>query len=850
MNLRQVLKAVTPTMALRAALYPLLVAKHLVRSTRPDLRGLAYWRAVLATLRTPAQLELLPLGAFRPFGGVAGVEMGERNSVVASGENGALRITPLAADLLLIRMRPDGAFPAPFSYSVAKAEGEWPLVEATIADEESSFEIATSRLTLRLDKKSGYISVHDGDGHILLTDGECLVHPDGRVGWRATCGPQSAFYGLGEKANAINHAGKRFELWNTDPVGYDRDDDPLYLSVPFVMALHKGRAIGLFFDNSHRTWIDLGATQADTVEYQALGREFRLYLMVGTPQSVLERYTELTGRMTLPPLWALGFHQSRWSYFPQARVLEIAQEFRRRRLPCDVIHLDIHHMDGYRCFTWHPQHFPDPRGMLATLHEQGFKAMAIIDPGIKAERGYWVYEQGVAQDCFIKYPDETRYTAPVWPGFCHFPDFTDPKVRAWWGELHRGLLEDGIDALWNDMNEIALIVRNPRRTWVPDIVRHSKEGQGADHAEIHNLYGLLMVRATHEGLHRLCPGRRPLVLSRSGWAGLQRYAIHWTGDNRSTWDHLRLAVQIVLTLGLSGIPISGADVGGFAGGPTPELYARWMQVGAFMPFFRVHCMIHSPAQEPWAFGPQVEAINRRYLELRYRLLPYLYTAVWQAAQYGLPVVRAMPFAYPHDAATYSMDDQYLFGDALLIAPVMEEGAMQRTVYLPSGVWYNFWTGRAHEGGQTLEVQAPLEVLPLFVCGGAVIPLWPMQQYVGEKSVEELELCVYLAPGEHYSLLYEDDGERADYEVPDAHRLSRLILRGRPNGEGFSLTRTIEEGTYTAPYPRVRLTVIGLQKAPASITFKGGNLLYQAWDEERRQLALLTDACGAFELHVG
>ncbi len=849
MNIKQILEAVTPAMALRAILYPWRAAPHVARATHPQRRGLAYWRAVFSALRTSSRTEPPPLHASLPLGAIEKIALDEGRGITATGTGGAMRIAPLADDLLLIRAQPDNAFPAPFSYSVVKAEDDWPPVEATIANREDSVEIVTPALILRLSKREGHFTLCDGEGRILLAGGEYRRYVDGAIAWWATCAPQTAFYGLGEKASAINHAGRRFELWNTDPVGYDRGDDPLYLSIPFVIALHEGSAVGLFFDNSYRAWLDLGATKPGVIEYRALGGEFRLYLMVGTPQRILERYTELTGRPSLPPLWALGFHQSRWSYFPQERVLEIAREFRQRRLPCDVIHLDIHHMDGCRCFTWHPEHFPDPRGMIAALHQQGFKVMVIVDPGIKAEHGYWVYEQGVAQDRFIKYPDGTRYTAPVWPGFCHFPDFSDAEVREWWGELHRGLLEDGVDALWNDMNEIALIVRDTRHTWVPDVVRHSKEGLGADHAEIHNVYGLLMARASYEGLRRLRPERRPLVLSRSGWAGLQRYAIHWTGDNRSTWDHLRLSVQMVLTLGLSGIAISGPDVGGFGGGPTPELYARWMQVGAFMPFFRVHCMINAPQQEPWAFGPQVETISRQYLELRYRLLPYLYTAVWQAARYGLPIARAMPFVYPHDVATYSMDDQYLFGDALLVAPVMDEGVARRTVYLPPGVWYDFWTGQMHQGGQTLNVHAPLEMLPLFVRGGAVISLWPVQQYVGEKNLEELELRVYPAAGEHHSLLYEDNGEGNDYEAPHAHRLSRLTVHGEPDGGSFSLIRTIEEGTYTPPYARTRLIVIGLRKVPTAITLRGGNLLHQEWDTERGRLILLTDAEGTFDLHV-
>ncbi|HEC23600.1 MAG TPA: alpha-glucosidase, partial [Chloroflexi bacterium] len=518
-------------------------------------------------------------------------------------------------------------------------------------------------------------------------------------------------------------------------------------------------------------------------------------------------------------------------------------------LPCDVIHLDIHYMDDYRCFTWNRDRFPAPREMLADLREKGFRAMAIIDPGIKVDDQYAVYREGVRRDVFVKYPDGTRFTGPVWPGDCHFPDFTDPEVRAWWGELYRGLLEDGLSAFWNDMNEPALITVRPEYASVPDVVRHDAEGRGADHAEMHNLYGMLMVRASAEGLRRLQPDRRPLILTRSGWAGVQRYALHWTGDNASTWDHLRLSIQMVLNLGLSGIPITGPDVGGFTGGPGPELYARWMQVGAFMPFFRVHSMSGSPDQEPWAFGPEVEAISRRYLELRYRLLPYLYTAVWQASRTGIPVARAMSFVYPADPHTPGLDTQYLFGDSFLVAPVLEQGATSRPVYLPPGTWYDFWTGQQYHGGQTISVAAPLETLPLFVRAGSVIPLWPVQQHVGEKVPAPLTLAAYWAPGEHSSLLYEDDGLCANYESPEAHRLSRFVLRGGEEGTIGALVRLIEQGEYQPPASPAVLRLVGMSRPPSAIMLEGGTLINWEYSPETRSLQVEFDAPREFTLSL-
>lgn len=834
-NLRQILDGITPSMVANSAIHP-------IRTTIHELRSGTF-------RRSSSRLTLLPAGVFTFLGDVAQVQTDDSCCLTVQASGGSLRVLPLADDLVQLRFSPNGEFPAAFSYSVEKTEEAWDSVKAKITETDARIELATSSLSLTIEKRPFRLTLRDAEGRILLSDeqGAGYYPASGQVIWRAAMDRESAFYGLGEKTDTLNHAGQHFELWNTDQIGYDRGTDPIYMSVPFLMALADGRAVGLFFDNTFRAALDVGTSTPGTLEYRAAGGELRLYVMAGTPQSVLERYTEITGHMKLPPLWALGFHQSRWSYYPASRVMEIAQEFRRRRLPCDAIHLDIHYMDGYRCFTWDTKRFPDPRGMLADLHSQGFKAISIIDPGIKTSPKYRVHQEGETADAFIKHPSGACFTGPVWPGSCHFPDFASPQVRAWWGNLYQGLLDDGIDAFWNDMNEPALITGKAGQT-VPNGVRHRKEGQEATHAEIHNVYGLLMVRASAEGLQRLRPDRRPFILSRSGWAGLQCYAIHWTADNKSTWDHLRLSVQMVLGLGLSGIPITGADIGGFTGGPTPELFARWMQVGAFMPFYRVHSMQGSPNQEPWAFGEEIEAICRQYIELRYRLLPYLYTAAWQAASTGAPIARPLSFAYPEDRSTYSLDNEYLWGDSFLVAPVLEPGVTRRPVYLPAGEWLDFWSGHRHAGGQTIEVAAPLDRLPLFVKAGSTIPLWPVQQYVSEQTIDNLTLQVYWTAGEHISLHYEDDGLRPDYALPQNHRLSRLILRGDGDTRG-RIARAIQQGEYQPPARQVTLEVIGLEREPASVRVDGDRLIGQSWDIQDKRLLLTLEAPGAFEAQI-
>jgi len=839
-SLRKLLDVITPRMIVRGLIYPLRTASRVRRSTP---RGTSSPKVKSGTY--PAA----PLETFSFLGNVTQFERDEDGRVTVTAENGKIRLTPLADDLVQVRVRPDGMFVPPFSYAVAKPEGDWPPVESKLVDTDDQIELHTRMLRIVVHKHPCRLSVLDQAGRLLLSDVEGVGHQaDGQLIWRTSFREGAACYGLGEKASALNHVGRRFEMWNVDPSGYERGDDPLYMSVPFLVVQTGGIAAGIFIDNSYHAQVDIGATTPHVLEYRTLGGEFRVYLMAGTPQTVLERFTELTGRMNLPPLWTLGFHQSRWSYYPQSRVLEIAREFRQRHLPCDAIHLDIDYMDDCRCFTWDKRRFPDVQGMLAELHAQGFKAMAIIDPGIKIDPGYWVFREGIQRDAFICYPDGSRYVGPVWPGDCHFPDFTNPAVREWWGGLYQGLLDDGLDAFWNDMNEFALITLKPRTT-APDILHYDAEGRGATEAEIHNVYGMLMARASFEGLRRLRPDRRPFVLTRSGWAGVQRYAVHWTADNKSTWDHLRLSISMVLNLGLSGIPFTGPDTGGFTGGPTPELFARWMQVSAFLPFYRVHSMIKSPDQEPWAFGPEVEAICRKYLELRYRLLPYLYTAVWQATRTGIPIVRALSFMYPDDLSTYSLDDQFLFGDSLLVAPILEAGAEKREVYLPAGEWYDFWTGQLYKGQQTVTVEAPLDVLPLFVRAGAVIPFWPVQQYVGEKQIDQLELYAYYSAGEHTSLLYEDDGVTPDYVSPEAYRLSRFCLRGGEEGQSLSIERVIEQGSYAEVPEQIRLHVIGLKGIPSRTDLEAGELLAQAHDPSTGRLAYDLKAPEAFRITI-
>jgi alpha-glucosidase len=474
-------------------------------------------------------------------------------------------------------------------------------------------------------------------------------------------------------------------------------------------------------------------------------------------KKVLERYGELVGVMPLPPKWSLGYQQCRWSYYPENEVMALANKFRDKEIPCDVIYLDIHYMDGYRVFTWHPERFPQPKKMLDELKNLGFKIAVIIDPGIKVDPNYWVYQEGIKGDYFCKYPDGSRYRGQVWPGWCYFPDFSKPGASAWFGSLYKGIIDAGVQGFWNDMNEPA--------TWggtFPDIVQFDDEGRGADHLKMHNLYGFLMAKATYNGVKKL-RSERPFVLTRAGFAGVQRYSAVWTGDNVASWEHLKLSVNMCLGLGMSGVAFCGMDVGGFMGAPTPDLYTRWIQLGTFTPLFRTHTCFNTPDQEPWSFGDEHEAINKKFIQLRYQLLPYIYDAFQESSLHNTPIMRPMIYEFQEDPNVINMDDQFMFGDDLLIAPVFQENQTARMVYFPAGEWFDFWTDEKILGPLEKLVDAPLDKIPIFVKGGAIVPMQEVMQYVDQNEIDPLILHVYPKQGLNLDSLYEDDGISFDHE---------------------------------------------------------------------------------------
>jgi alpha-glucosidase len=609
---------------------------------------------------------------------------------------------------------------------------------------------------------------------------------------------------------------------------HDAATDPLYVSVPFFMALRHGKAHGIFLDSTWRSFFDIGHDHPGLLTFGAAGGDLDYYFINGPdPKDVIKRYTDLTGRMPLPPLWALGYNQCRYSYYPESRVRELAQTFREKKIPADVIWLDIDYQDNYKPFTWNHERFPDPKKMVSDLRAEDFRLVCIVDPHPKRQKGYDPYDEGMRGDYFVKNADGSVFEGPVWPshapenpGPSVFPDFSNPAARAWWGQLYSGLMDDGIAGIWNDMDEPS-VFDTPSGTMPMNVV-FENDGQPATGNQMHNVYGQLMSRATYEGLSRLRPEARPFVLTRSSFAGGQRYAAVWTGDSTSDWSSLRQSLSMLLGLGLSGFPFVGSDIGGFVGAPSAELYTRWLQFGVFCPFMRSHSDSGSPSKEPWMFGESDEAINKRVIELRYELLPYIYNVMEQASETGVPALRPLLMDFPEDDKVATVDDEFLFGDDLLVAPVVHEGAALRDVYLPAGNWYDYWTGARVPGGQTIHVPVTLDSIPMFVRSGGFIFRQPVVQSTEEMPGNALQ--VLIAPAkESKASLYEDDGKSPGYQGGAFMRRNFLQIQ---KAQKVIVEISGPEGSYR-PTKRDLILQLWTASKPAKVSLETGKKLSES-----------------------
>ena len=707
--------------------------------------------------------------------------------------------------------------------SWAVVRHEHPIPKFEFVEESEFLKVSTEDLVLQIGKNPCRLEVYSSDG--LLINRDDVAKGMGWDGEQVRCWKEMLegehYFGFGEKTGPLDKREQALSMWNTDNIYHYTPSDPIYESFPFFLALREGRSYGIFFDNTYYSSFDMGKESADYYSFGASGGSLDYYFIYGPePKMVIFYYTELTGRMPLPPLWSLAYHQCRWSYYPESKVRQIAGEFRKRKIPCDAIWLDLDHTDEFRCFTWDKNRFPNPEKLVSDLREQGFKVVVSNFPGVKVDKGYHVCDQGVSGNHFVGLPDGKLFIGPQWPPECYFPDFANSRTREWWGTLYKDYLDIGIVGIWSDMAEPS--ISGVKKTFPLDVV-HNVDGRITDHSEFHNVYGLEMARAIYEGLLRLRPNIRPFILSRAAFSGIQRYAAVWTGDNESSWEHLRLTIPMCLNIGISGEPFVGVDIGGFRRDPSPELYARWIQIGVFYPFCRTHTMIGTADQEPWSFGEEVEEISRKYIELRYRLLPYIYNCFYQASQTGIPVMRAMFIDFPDDPVVleYTPDGniaerQFMFGDWLLVAPVVYENAKSLIIYLPEGEWFNFWTNERHEAPLPMVVDTPLDFCPIFVRGGAIIPMQNIVQYSDEKSIDPLILSVYPSRTSKVQY-YEDDGISFDYTRGDF-----LLINYTCSKTEQSITFEIgkREGNYK-PSPRsYEIIFNSVEQKPSKILWNG------------------------------
>ncbi len=599
------------------------------------------------------------------------------------------------------------------------------------------------------------------------------------------------FYGLGDKTGFLDKRHYEYEMWNTDnPAPHVDSFKALYKTIPFFITLTDTQVYGLFFDNTYKSIFNMGQESEEYYYIGAEGGSLDYYYISGSSiAKVLQNYTYMTGTCPLPQKWTLGYHQSRWGYITQEDMEELAAGFRDNDIPCDAIHFDIDYMQEYKVFTWNQKRYHGaPKKFLSELSEQGFKVVVINDPGVKKEEGYKVYGEGVKNGYFAKTPEGEVYINRVWPGDAAFPDFGNPAVREWWGEKQRFLLDMGVRGIWNDMNEPASF-QGP----LPDDVVFTDEDRISNHREMHNVYGHLMAKAAYEGLKKE-DGRRPFVITRACYAGSQKYSTVWTGDNTSLWSHLQMAIPQLCNLGLSGMPYAGTDIGGFGADTTPELLVRWIQVGCFSPLFRNHSAMGTRRQEPWQFGQKIMNIYRKYVKLRYHLIPYMYDLFYEEEKTGAPIMRPLVFHYEKDDAARTCNDECMLGSQILVAPVVNQGMTKRMVYLPEGVWYDYWTKEKIVGPTWFVKEAPLDVCPIYVKAGSVIPVMEEQSYIGEKAEDICLLEAY--PGEGSWRHYQDNGEDFAYREGNYHQYNFVV------GEDGTVHGTIEHAGYEKPYQKI------------------------------------------------
>lgn len=630
-----------------------------------------------------------------------------------------------------------------------------------IVEEDSNFVIIKGKKVLTfVDKNTTEISFKDLEGNIINEDFQpSFKDEEGNV-YISKVNDCLAYYGLGEKGGDLNKKGCYTENFNTDDPETDDDSITYYKTIPFYVALKEESTYGIFFDNSFRSYFDMGKEIGDRIFFGAIGGQIQYYFIPGENiKEVVKNYTALTGRMEMPPLWSLGYQQCRFSYFSQEEVRELVKTFEEKDIPLDVVYLDIDYMDGFRVMTFKTPNFDDAAGLISDLKEKGIRTITIIDPGVKVDEEYDVFKRGKEGNHFTKKLDGEMFIGAVWPGDSAFPDFSNKDCRKWWkSELKKFISEHGMDGIWNDMNE-PCVFNNDHKTMLETCLHNSDNGV-IEHKEFHNRYGFEMSRCSKEAQEELHPNERGFSMTRATYAGGQRYSSVWTGDNMSLWSQMRMSISMNANLGISGFSFVGNDVSGFGLDSSEELFIRWMEMGPFIPIFRNHSNMYTRRQEPWAFGPRAEKIAKKSIELRYELLPYIYDLYYISNKEGLPIFRPMIMEYEKDMNLLNMREQFMLGENMLVAPVLYEGERSKTVYLPKGSWFNYFTMEKLQGGKWYKLPCELDEILVFVKEGSIIPTYNKKFRNVKERPKNILLKVFgeNAKGFHYN----DDGHTMEY----------------------------------------------------------------------------------------
>jgi alpha-glucosidase len=611
------------------------------------------------------------------------------------------------------------------------------------------------------------------------------------------------FVGLGEALGNLDRRGAGIILNNTDNYKYGDPRIPMYSSIPFFIGILRNQVYGLFFNNSYKTFFNFGLSTPEFISINAEGGDADYFFMYDSSVAkIIEHYTSITGRMPLPPLWSLGYHQSRCSYYPQSKVKIIAETFRSKNIPIDCIVLDADYLQEYEPFRINKNRFPDMASLARELSDMNIELTASINPGIKMDSSYEAYRDGLKKDVFVKYPDGSLFISDIAPSTDLFPDFTNPGTRNWWIEKMKFLPENGIHGYWNDMNEPAVA-----GSYLPDNLIFDFDGRKANALRAKNLYGMLMARSSYESALKYGNGKRPFVLTRSGFAGVQRYSAMWSGDNQANDAHLLMGVLLNAQLGLSGMAFVGPDLGGYIGDGNKELYKRWIEVGVFSPFLRNHREFFGAANEPWAYGEEAEAISKSYIGFRYRLMPYLYSKFQEASGSGMPVARSLCVNYPHDSRVYleSYQYQFLFGDAMLVIPVTSQDKFKK-IYLPEGSWYDLFTDQLIAGEREMVVEIPSHKIPLFIKASSIIPMQSLVQSTKQAPSDTLYLHIYNGRERNSFVYYEDDGSTMQYKKGEFCKREMLF-----SPAARKITISMQEGNYSSHFKYLNIILHGFDE---------------------------------------